>query len=93
MACTEIGRFTVEVGFDAGDCKRLVFAWRGASRASDGALEVPGQQLVDARPGSAASALGWPVEIHAYADRIEIRQDGRIVAEHARVLGRGRRPP
>ena len=29
-----------------------------------------------------ASAVGRPVEVHAYADRIVIRQDGRIVAEH-----------
>ena len=32
-----------------------------------------------------ASAVGRPVDIHAYADRIVIRQDGRIVAEHPRV--------
>src|SRR6202045_3647894 len=32
----------------------------------------------------AASAVGGPVEVHAYADRIIIRQDGRIVAEHPR---------
>ena len=31
-----------------------------------------------------AGAVGRPVEIHAYADRIVIRQDGRIVAEHQR---------
>src|SRR6516165_4272995 len=31
----------------------------------------------------AASAVGRPVEVHAYADRIVIRQDGRIVAEHS----------
>jgi len=37
-----------------------------------------------------ASAVGRPVEIHAYADRIVIRQDGRIVAEHQRSFGRGR---
>ena len=37
----------------------------------------------------AASAVGRPVEVHAYADRIVIRQDGRIVAEHARAFGRG----
>src|SRR6266478_2513551 len=37
----------------------------------------------------AASAVGRPVEIHAYADRILIRQDGRIVAEHPRSFGRG----
>ena len=36
-----------------------------------------------------ASAVGRPVEIHAYADRILIRQDGRTVAEHARRYGRG----
>ena len=36
-----------------------------------------------------ASAVGRPVDIHAYADRIVIRQDGRIVAEHPRNYGRG----
>ena len=36
-----------------------------------------------------ASAVGRPVEIQAYADRIVIRQDGRIVAEHPRCYGRG----
>jgi hypothetical protein len=33
--------------------------------------------------------VGRPVEVHAYADRIVIRQDGRIVAEHPRSFGRG----
>src|SRR5258708_11890616 len=37
----------------------------------------------------APSALGPPVQIHAYADRIVIRQDGRIVAEHRRSFARG----
>ena len=36
-----------------------------------------------------ASAVGRPVEIHAYADRLVIRQDGRIVGEHPRKFGRG----
>jgi transposase len=36
-----------------------------------------------------ACAVGRPVEIHAYADRIVIRQEGRIVAEHRRSMGRG----
>ena len=36
-----------------------------------------------------ASAVGRPVDIHAYADRIVIRQDGRAVAEHRRCYGRG----
>jgi hypothetical protein len=37
----------------------------------------------------AASAIGRPVEIRAYADRIELRQDGRLVGEHRRCFGRG----
>jgi hypothetical protein len=37
----------------------------------------------------AASAVSRPVDVHAYADRIVIRQDGRIVAEHSRSIGRG----
>ncbi len=36
----------------------------------------------------AASAIGRPVEVRAYADRIEIRQDGRIVGDHPRAFGR-----
>src|SRR6202789_1049486 len=36
-----------------------------------------------------ARAVGRPVEVHAYADRIVIRQDGRVVAEHPRSFGRG----
>src|SRR5215469_4047415 len=36
----------------------------------------------------AASAIGRPVEIRAYADRIELRQDGRSVGKHRRCFGR-----
>jgi transposase len=36
----------------------------------------------------AAGAVGRPVEIRAYAERIEIRQDGRVVGEHRRCFGR-----
>jgi transposase len=35
-----------------------------------------------------ATAVGRPVDVHAYADRIVIRQDGGIVGEHARAFGR-----
>jgi len=38
-----------------------------------------------------ASAVGRPVEVRAYAERIELRQDGRVVGEHRRVFGRGHR--
>ena len=36
----------------------------------------------------AANAVGRPVEIRAYADRIELRRDGRPVGEHRRCFGR-----
>ena len=36
----------------------------------------------------ASKAIGRPVDIHAYADRIVIKQDGIIVGEHARKFGR-----
>jgi transposase len=37
----------------------------------------------------ASRAVGRPVEVQAYADRILIRQDGVVVAEHARSFTRG----
>ena len=37
----------------------------------------------------ASRAVGRPVEIQAYADRLVIRQDGAIVGEHRRRFGRG----
>jgi transposase len=37
----------------------------------------------------ASRAVGRPVEIQAYADRVVIRQDGAIVGEHPRRFGRG----
>ncbi len=36
-----------------------------------------------------SSTVGRPVEIHAYADRIVMRQDGVVVGEHVRAFGRG----
>ena len=37
----------------------------------------------------AVSAIGRPVEVRAYAERVEVRQDGCVVAEHERAFGRG----
>jgi transposase len=37
----------------------------------------------------ASRAVGRPVEIQAYADRVVIRQDGVVVGEHRRRFGRG----
>jgi transposase len=36
-----------------------------------------------------STAVGRPVDVHAYADRIVIRQDGVVVGDHARAFGRG----
>ena len=36
----------------------------------------------------AAKAVGRPVDVYAYADKIVIRQDGEIVAEHERCFGK-----
>jgi hypothetical protein len=36
-----------------------------------------------------STAVGRPVEVHAYAERVVIRQDGAVVGEHARCFGRG----
>ena len=36
----------------------------------------------------AATAVGRPAEVFAYADQIVIKQDGAIIAEHARCFGR-----
>jgi hypothetical protein len=38
----------------------------------------------------AATAVGRQVEIRAYAERIEIRQEGRLVGDHPRHFGRDR---
>ena len=35
-----------------------------------------------------AHAVGRPVEVRAYAERIELRQGGRLVGEHPRCFGR-----
>lgn len=38
-----------------------------------------------------ASAVGRPVDVYIYADRIVLRQDGRVVGEHERSFGRHKR--
>ena len=35
-----------------------------------------------------SQAVGRPVEVQAYADRIRVRQDGGVVADHQRCFGR-----
>ena len=36
-----------------------------------------------------ASAVGRTAEVRAYAERVEIRQDGQVVGQHPRSFGRG----
>jgi Mu transposase, C-terminal domain len=36
-----------------------------------------------------STAVGRPVEVHAYAEKVVIRQDGAVVGEHGRGFGRG----
>jgi hypothetical protein len=50
--------------------------------------EQPGRTIFD-RYSVPARALGRPVEIQAYAERLVLRQDGEGLAEHARRFGRG----
>jgi hypothetical protein len=45
-------------------------------------------RLDNNRYSVAARAVGRPVEIRAYADRIDVRQDGQVVGTHARCFGR-----
>ena len=35
-----------------------------------------------------SQAVGRPVEVHAYADRIRVRWDGGVIADHERCFGR-----
>src|SRR5512143_2855850 len=81
----------------SGRCsKRSGRAWY---RLPDGSMAFTPSPPPSRRPASFAStttstrcprAVGRPVEVQAYADRIVIRQDGGIVGEHARCFGRGR---
>jgi len=54
-------------------------AWRTGS---------PHSKPAGSRPVRHDSCFDRPVEIRAYADRIELRQDGRLVGEHPRCFGR-----
>ena len=55
-----------------------------------GVEDLPGALRDNNQYSVAARAVGRPVDVRAYADRIVIRQDGEIVAEHPRGFGRGR---
>ena len=71
----------------------LLTAYRGpfdGFHASETAVSKTCLVRFDNNQYSVASrAVGRPVDVRAYADRIVIRQDGEIVAEHPRSFGRG----
>src|ERR1700693_510817 len=87
----ELPEQTIWEVFEAERPKLVAYAGR-----FDGFHEVPASvsktclvRFDNNKYSVAASAVGRPVEVHAYADRIVICQDGRIVAEHVRSFGRG----
>jgi transposase len=87
----ELTEQTIWEGFEAERPKLVPYAGR-----FDGFHAVPASvsktclvRFDNNKYSVTASAVGRPVEVHAYADRIVIRQDGRIVAEHLRSFGRG----
>src|ERR1700750_427235 len=87
----ELTEQTIWEGFEVGARKLVPYAGR-----FDGFHAVPASvsktclvRFDNNKYSVAASAVGRPVEVQAYADRIVIRQDGRIVAEHPRSFGRG----
>src|SRR5262249_33559511 len=69
-------------------CRQVRWIPRGAGIRLEDLLGALRQQQV-LGCGQVGRAVGRPVEVHAYADRIVIRQDGRIVGEHPRSFGRG----
>src|ERR1700681_4291087 len=88
---TELTEQTIWEVFEAERPKLVPYAGR-----FDGFHAVPASvsktclvRFDNNRYSVSAHAIGRPVEIRAYADRIVIRQDGRIVAEHPRSFGRG----
>jgi hypothetical protein len=87
----ELTDHTIWQAFEA-ERPRFVPIYRGIRRFHARQASVSTTCLVrfDNNKYSAASrAVGRPVEVQAYADRILIRQEGAIVGEHRRRFGRG----
>jgi len=68
---------------------RRAFGQRCAVQGLDAADSLDRVRRKVAGSDDGASVVRRPVDIHAYAERVVIRQDGRIVAEHPRRYGRG----
>src|SRR6201997_4588165 len=86
----EVRERTIWDQFEAGRPSLVAYAGR-----FDGFHGVPASvsktclvRFDNNRYSVSAHAIGRPVEIRAYAERIELRQDGRLVGEHVRCFGR-----
>jgi len=86
----ELRELTIWQAFEAERCSLVPYPSR-----FDGFHAVPASvsktclvRFDNNRYSVVAHAVGRPVEIRAYADRIELRQDGRPVGEHRRCFGR-----
>jgi hypothetical protein len=77
----ELSEQTVCEVFEADGLKLVPYAGR-----SDGFHAMPASVSNNNRYSVTASAVGRPVEVHAYADRMVIRQDGRIVAKASALI-------
>ena len=82
-----------ELVFEVFEAERAVLmAYRGAFdgfHATSAAVSKTCLVRFDSNKYSVkAGAVGRPVDVHAYADRIVFKQDGLIVAEHTRAFGR-----
>src|SRR5262249_10958037 len=62
------------------------YRWTSASVSKTCLVRVDNNQY-----SVEASAVGRPVDVYVYADRIVLRQDGRIVGEHDRCFARNKR--
>jgi transposase len=62
------------------------YRWTSASVSKTCLVRVDNNQY-----SVEASSIGRPVDVYVYADRIVLRQDGRLVGEHDRSFARGKR--
>jgi len=72
--------------------RAVLMAYRGAFDGFHGVSAAVSKTCLvrfdNVRYSVEAKAVGRPVDVHAYADRIVLKQDGIVVGEHARRFGR-----
>ncbi len=91
LGLIRISRTCVSLGMRVGTIPSVVMRPRvSASRAPYPAMPSCRclVQFDKNRYSVMAQVVGRPVEVHAYADRVVMRQDGGIIASHDRCFGR-----